>query len=118
MGVFQAQDVEIVSGISPDDVARTITVVSIFILVIFLGTLALSVQHNDFLKVLFEVVSATSTVGLSLGLTQSLTTWGQLIIIIMLLDVWSGYYWTSHGLSAPTNTIRYPEDRYDRLISQ
>ena len=108
------KDVEIAKRrISPDDVARTITVVSIFILVIFLGTLALSVQHNDFLKVLFEVVSATSTVGLSLGLTQSLTTWGQLIIIIIMLFGRLGPVTIGLAMAYQprTNTIRYPEDR-------
>lgn len=108
------KDVEIAKRrISPDDVARTITVVSIFILVIFLGTLALSVQHNDFLKVLFEVVSATSTVGLSLGLTQSLTAWGQFIIIIIMLFGRLGPVTIGLAMAYQprTNTIRYPEDR-------
>lgn len=108
------KDVEIAKRrISSHDVFRTITVVSISVLVIFLGTLALSVQHHDFLKVLFEVVSATGTVGLSLGLTQSLTTWGQLIIIIIMLFGRLGPVTIGLAMAyrPQTNTIRYPEDR-------
>jgi trk system potassium uptake protein TrkH len=108
------KDVEIAKRrISPHDVTRTITVVSIAVLVVFLGTLALSVQHHDFLKVLFEVVSAAGTVGLSLGLTQSLTPWGQLIIVIIMLFGRLGPVTIGLAMAyqPQTNTIRYPEDR-------
>lgn len=108
------KDVEIAKRrISPDDVARTITIVSISVLVIFLGTVALSVQHHDFLKVLFEVVSATGTVGLSLGLTPNLTTGGQFIIIIIMLFGRLGPVTIGLAMAYKprTNTIRYPEDR-------
>lgn len=108
------KDVEISKRrIAPEDVSRTITVVSISVMVIFLGVLGLSVQHHDFLKVVFEVVSATGTVGLSLGLTQSLTPIGQLIIVMIMLfgrlgPVTLGLAMAYH----PQNSlIRYPEDR-------
>jgi trk system potassium uptake protein TrkH len=108
------KDVEISKRrIAPEDVSRTITVVSISVMVIFLGVLGLSVQHHDFLKVIFEVVSATGTVGLSLGLTQSLTPIGQLIIVMIMLfgrlgPVTLGLAMAYHPQTSP---IRYPEDR-------
>lgn len=108
------KDVEIAKRrISPHDVSRTITVVSISVMVIFLGVLALSVQHHDFVKVVFEIVSATGTVGLSLGLTPSLTPMGQLIIVMIMLfgrlgPVTIGLAMAYHP---QTNAIRYPEDR-------
>lgn len=108
------KDVEIGKRrISPDDVFRTITVVSLSILVIFLGTLLLSLQHHDFIKVLFEVVSATGTVGLSLGLTQTLTPLGQLIIIAIMLFGRLGPVTLGLAMAyRPQNsTIRYPEER-------
>ncbi|HQA06795.1 MAG TPA: potassium transporter TrkG, partial [Syntrophomonadaceae bacterium] len=108
------KDVEIAKRrISPDDVSRTITVVSISVLVIFLGVLLLSIQHHDFLKVLFEVVSATGTVGLSLGLTQTLTPFGRIMIIAIMLFGRLGPVTLGLALAyrPQTNTIRYPEDR-------
>lgn len=108
------KDVEIAKRrISPHDVSRTITVVSISVMVIFLGVLALSVQHHDFVKVVFEVVSATGTVGLSLGLTQSLTPMGQLIIVMIMLFGRLGPVTIGLAMAykPQTNPIRYPEDR-------
>lgn len=108
------KDVEIAKRrISPDDVSRTITVVSISVLVIFLGVLLLSIQHHDFLKVLFEVVSATGTVGLSLGLTQTLTPFGRIMIIAIMLFGRLGPVTLGLALAyrPQTSTIRYPEDR-------
>lgn len=108
------KDVEIAKRrISSQDVSRTITVVSISVLVIFLGALLLSVQHHEFLPVLFEVVSATGTVGLSLGLTQSLTPLGQIIIIAIMLFGRLGPVTIGLALAyhPQTSAIRYPEDR-------
>ncbi|HQE22875.1 MAG TPA: TrkH family potassium uptake protein [Syntrophomonadaceae bacterium] len=108
------KDVEIAKRrISPHDVSRTITIVSISVLVIFLGALLLSIQHHDFLQVLFEVVSATGTVGLSLGLTQTLTPFGRIMIIAIMLFGRLGPVTLGLALAyrPQTNTIRYPEDR-------
>jgi trk system potassium uptake protein TrkH len=48
-----------------------------------------------------------------LGLTQSLTTWGQLIIIIIMLFGRLGPVTIGLAMAYQprTNTIRYPEDR-------
>lgn len=108
------KDVEIAKRrISPHDVSRTITVVSISVLVIFLGVLLLSIQHHDFLKALFEVVSAAGTVGLSLGLTQTLTPLGKIIIIAIMLFGRLGPVTIGLAMASrpQTNAIRYPEDR-------
>jgi len=47
--------------------------------------LLLLTETGNFLEMLFEVVSAFGTVGLSMGLTPNLTVWGKLVIIITML---------------------------------
>ena len=55
------------------------------IIVIFLGTLILSVTENFPLeKILFEVVSAFGTVGLSMGVTFFLSSIGKIVIIVIM----------------------------------
>lgn len=42
-------------------------------------------SHGSFLAYLFETVSAFGTVGLSMGVTPDLTTWGKCWIILMMI---------------------------------
>lgn len=42
-------------------------------------------SNGAFLSYLFETVSAFGTVGLSMGITADLTTWGKIIIILMMV---------------------------------
>ena len=58
----------------------------IYVILILLGTFfLLLVQSQAVFDVLFEVISALGTVGLSLGLTSELTLLGKLIIIVLML---------------------------------
>ncbi|HLB75109.1 MAG TPA: potassium transporter TrkG [Sedimentisphaerales bacterium] len=70
-------------------VRRAITITALFTVILFAGTLALSVTEraNGFgmLDVMFEASSALGTVGLSTGITPALTTGGKLIITVMML---------------------------------
>jgi trk system potassium uptake protein TrkH len=70
-------------------VGKALTVILLFTFV-YLGAvflLAITERHNhfDFIDVMFEVASALGTVGLSCGITASLTTAGKIIIIITML---------------------------------
>jgi len=57
----------------------------IYLSVISLGVIILFHNHSfKFEEVLFEVVSAIGTVGLSLGITPHLTTMGKVIIILLM----------------------------------
>jgi trk system potassium uptake protein TrkH len=49
--------------------------------IIFITGLPTITEQADFMTILFEVVSAFGTVGLSLGITASLTTVGKILII-------------------------------------
>ncbi len=69
-------------------VGRAITVTLLFVAVLFGATLALSITENanDFnmSEIMFEAGSALGTVGLTTGITPSLTTAGKLIIIVVI----------------------------------
>lgn len=63
-------------------VSRALLIVVLGGTVIFMGTLLLTVsEHFRFIMVLFEVVSAFGTVGLSTGITSALSVFGKLVII-------------------------------------
>jgi trk system potassium uptake protein len=70
-------------------VGKALTVISMFTIVFLVGAFLLSIteRHNNFqfMDIMFEVASALGTVGLSCGITPSLTTGGKIIIIIVML---------------------------------
>jgi len=70
-------------------VGRAITVTLLFVLVLFSAALLLSVTERacgfTMSDIFFETASALGTVGLSTGITGSLTTVGKLIIIAVML---------------------------------
>lgn len=49
------------------------------------GNQTISNTHDSFLAYLFETVSAFGTVGLSMGVTETLNTWGKVWIILMMI---------------------------------
>ncbi|UCF81556.1 MAG: Trk family potassium uptake protein [Acidobacteriota bacterium] len=68
------------------EVRRSIAIVFMFLGAIVVGTLALLVtEGKPFLPVVFEVMSAIGTVGLSMGITGGLTPPGKTIIIALMV---------------------------------
>jgi trk system potassium uptake protein TrkH len=80
--------------ISHESIGKAISIVMISILIIFTATLFLlmtelgEISHpmsrGKFLELLFEVVSAFGTVGLSMGVTAGLSAVGKLIIVSVM----------------------------------
>ncbi|MHC4076486.1 MAG: TrkH family potassium uptake protein [Planctomycetota bacterium] len=70
-------------------VGRAVTVTLLFVAVLFIATLALSITENSngftMSDIMFEAGSALGTVGLTTGITRSLTTAGKFIIIATML---------------------------------
>jgi trk system potassium uptake protein TrkH len=68
---------------------RAITIVVLYLAILLTATLALSIterqNHFSLLDLMFETTSAIGTVGLSTGITASLTTAGKWIIITTML---------------------------------
>jgi len=83
-------------SIPPETVTRSVSLVLVSMAVIggvvfllLMGTPASGNEaveaHGSFLVLLFETVSAFGTVGLSLGVTSALNTWGKFWIISMMI---------------------------------
>ena len=70
-------------------VGRAITVLFLFIAMLFASTFLLSITEAangfDMEEIMFEAASALGTVGLTTGITGELTGLGKLIIIITML---------------------------------
>ncbi|WP_378955865.1 TrkH family potassium uptake protein [Pelosinus sp. sgz500959] len=82
-------------------------------LIIFV-TMMMSITENaSFLRILFEVVSAFGTVGLTTGITQTLTEYGKIWIIIMMFAGRVGPVTLALALALRTRkgTVQYPEGK-------
>ncbi len=72
-------------NISSVVVKRAFVISFIYLMISILALLILSVTENrDFIDLIFEVYSAIATVGLTAGLTPSLTYIGKIIIMILM----------------------------------
>jgi trk system potassium uptake protein TrkH len=94
-------------------VGRAITVTLLFIVVLFLTTLALSITESPLpqpfvmLDIMFEAASALGTVGLSTGVTPALTIPGKIIIIVVMLIGRLGPLTLLAALTFNLKTARY-----------
>jgi trk system potassium uptake protein len=67
-------------------VKKSVTIIGLALSLILFMTMVLSITepHFQFKEILFEVISAFATVGLSLGITPSLSTIGKLMIAVTM----------------------------------
>ncbi|WP_305852437.1 TrkH family potassium uptake protein [Halobacillus salinarum] len=90
--------------------ALALTVGSVFVVSIAVFILDLS-QNAPFLTVLFETISAFGTVGLSMGLTGSLTIIGKIVIIFTMLAGKLGPLTFAFAFAKQTpDIIKYPSE--------
>lgn len=82
--------------------------------VVFASWLILMTHNLSMNTVLFEVVSAFATVGLSLGITNDLSTFGRLVIIVMMfwgrLGAVTLVVALVQGTSQSERLVQYPEE--------
>jgi trk system potassium uptake protein TrkH len=92
-------------------VRRAITVTVLFVSVLFGAMLALCITEASsrftLMQIFFEVASALGTVGLSTGITPSLTTAGKLIIIVVMLTGRLGPLTLLAALAFNAKPVRY-----------
>lgn len=96
------------------EVFRALAIALLALLLIFLITFLVSLTHEaDFTKVLFEVVSAMGTVGLSLGLTTELNEPGKILIMITMFLGRLGPLTIGYALAYEKRQpdVRYPEGK-------
>jgi trk system potassium uptake protein len=105
-------DVEIFNrSVSLLIVRRAITVTVLFVVALFGATLGLCITEvpNQFtlMQIFFEVASALGTVGLSTGITPSLTIMGKVIIILVMLTGRLGPLTLLAALAFNAKPVRY-----------
>jgi len=108
--------------LTAETVGRAISVFVVAVIVIYVATMALTVSelgttiHEEsrglFLELLFEVVSAFGTVGLSVGITSKLSTLGKLILVVVMFIGRLGPLSIAVALSGrePRSRIQYAEE--------
>ena len=94
-------------------ISRALSVLAVASLLVLLSTLALMVSDElELLPALFEVTSAFGTVGLSLDVTPHLSTFGKILISVVMLPGRVGPITFIVALAARQRTphYRYPEE--------
>ncbi len=91
--------------------ALAISMISIVFVIIGIFLLNVTEKDASFLDIMFEVVSAFGTVGLTAGLTMTLSFIGKQIIIFIMIFGKLGPLTLMFSLATPTKEkIRYPEE--------
>lgn len=94
-------------------VLKALALALVSMIAIFISIFLLTItEQAPLLDVAFEVVSALGTVGLSRGLTGELSTFGQLLIIILMITGRLGPLTLAYFLATPKRKrIRYADTR-------
>jgi len=101
--------------VSPEIIPKVLTVIILCLILVITMTILLSfIERENFIKALFEVVSAFGTVGLSTGITSSLSIAGKIIIIITMFAGKIGPLGLALSLliqKRESEIIKYPEEK-------
>jgi trk system potassium uptake protein len=93
-------------------VLKSLAICVISLMAIFAAVFVLSITEETSLRnILFEVVSAFGTVGLTLGITMSLTDIGKIVITFMMFFGKVGPLTLVFSLAKPdTSKVKYPNE--------
>lgn len=108
------RDVEVFQRRIPQEIVyRSLAIATIAGLLVVVMTMLLTItERADFLTILFEVVSAFGTVGLTMGLTTKLTTIGKLLIALTMFVGRVGPLTLAFALAqGKGSTVRQPEEK-------
>ena len=99
-------------------IAQTLVVMTMYLMIAIFITFLLSItevaQQWSAIDLLFETVSALGTVGLSTGVTPTLTTWGRILIILTMFVGRVGPFTLALAVGQRQRRqegYRYPEER-------
>ena len=113
--IFQRPQITLLKrAVSPDTVQKSLALLLITATLIFCGTLIMTLLESaPFLSILFEVVSAISTTGLSRDLTTTLSAPSQFLLITLMLIGRLGPLTLIYSLSTQgKGRVRYPETSF------
>ncbi|MBR7628375.1 TrkH family potassium uptake protein [Aeromonas popoffii] len=98
--------------LSPQIVTRSLAIIIVSTMVLMLAMFLLMVTEDlPFDKIMFETISAFATVGLSTGITASLSEPGKLILVLVMICGRLGPLTLAFMLARPVETrIKYPEE--------
>ena len=98
-----------------DDILRSFVVIILAFFMVMISTMILVVTepHGTATQIVFEITSAFGTCGMSLGLTEKLSTAGKLVIMTLMFIGRVGLisFLFTLGGKAQTPKYRYPEER-------
>lgn len=101
--------------VSRDIVSKAFAILMLAVLLVLAGTLILTwTESKPFIDLLFEVVSAFGTVGLTRGITPSLSVAGRLVIASIMFVGRVGPVSLALALTgqgSKVGSIRYPEEK-------
>lgn len=113
--IFQRKEVVLLNrSIPPDTVQKALALVLVTCVFIFTGTLLMTIfEKAPFLTILFEVVSAVSTTGLSRDLTPDLSLPSQMLIAMLMFAGRLGPLTLVYSLATQKRSrVRYPETEF------
>lgn len=117
LSTFRRQDYVVVGGRTlPNSIIRkalAITLTAAFLIIFLTFILSITEEANLF-PLLFEVTSAFGTVGLSLGVTLSLSAFGKVIIILTMFTGRVGLLTLIYFLAKANKSvvhIKYPDEQ-------
>ncbi|WP_082053223.1 TrkH family potassium uptake protein [Gordoniibacillus kamchatkensis] len=92
--------------------AITMTMIAL-VLVVFVSMVLSTTEPHQFLMILFETTSAFGTVGLTMGLTPDLTTFGRIMIVLMMFAGRLGPLTLAYALQPKPekDLYRFPEGK-------
>jgi Trk-type K+ transport system membrane component len=100
--------------VAPEAIRRAFAIISISLINIGAGILLLLIFNPEFslIQIAFEVFSAYSTVGLSMGITADLSEYSKYVIILLMFLGRIGLLNLMIGLlkSMDQSTYKYPEE--------
>lgn len=97
------------------DVFRSFVVITLALFMVFLATIMLLISepHATATQLLFEITSAFGTCGMSLGITNDLSTFGKLVIMVLMFIGRVGIISFLYTLGGNTKKLKYhyPKER-------
>ncbi|BBQ51324.1 Ktr system potassium transporter B [Aeromonas jandaei] len=98
--------------LSPQIVTRSLAIIIVSTMVLMLAMFLLMITDAlPFDKIMFETISAFATVGLSTGITPSLSGPGKFILVLVMICGRLGPLTLAFMLARPSETrIKYPEE--------
>lgn len=113
--IFHRKEVVLMKrSVSPDTVQKALALVLVTCVLIFTGVLLLTIlERAPFISILFEVVSAVSTTGLSRNLTHTLSAPSQFLLALLMFAGRLGPLTLVYSLATQKRSrVRYPETEF------